>query len=282
MPFFAIVVAAALTLPPPPTSYVADAAGVIEPARETALNEQLAAFERETSNQIVVYLDRALPADAASIEEFAAAAFREWGIGQKDRLNGALVLFLVDDRRMRIEVGYGLEGILTDARSSRIIGSIRPELRAGEYATAAEKAAAGIMTVVRGEYQGSGETVAERSDRSKALTILAWIGGLFALGLGIALIPLLVFSRKSPRRSTAEEKAELLAKISVVERDLQKASKQMFGSVLGSGDFRHEGSTSEAGSSWTFGGGSSSSSGSSSAFKGGGGQSGGGGASGSW
>src|SRR5271169_3255266 len=87
-------------LPPKPTRYVTDNAGVLSTDRNDAPNEKLAAFERETSNQVIVYIDRSL-SQGATLEETGSAALREWGVGQKGRSNGAILFVFVNDRLMR-------------------------------------------------------------------------------------------------------------------------------------------------------------------------------------
>src|SRR5262245_35533880 len=88
----AVAAPAAAAIPPRPEAYATDRAGVIDAARLQALNARLAAFERETSNQLLVYVDRRVPA-GTTLEEFANAAFRAWGVGRKDKDNG-VVLFV--------------------------------------------------------------------------------------------------------------------------------------------------------------------------------------------
>src|SRR5437588_7015527 len=111
MPGALLLLLAAISLPPKPAQYVTDRAGVIRNA--DALNEKLANFERQTSDQILVYTDQHLPPDT-TIEEMGAEAMRSWGVGQKGKDNGAILFVFTGDRKMRIEVGYGLEGSLTD------------------------------------------------------------------------------------------------------------------------------------------------------------------------
>ncbi|MEO8380440.1 MAG: TPM domain-containing protein, partial [Acidobacteriota bacterium] len=106
-------------VPPKPRDYVADRAGILDPAAARALNGRLLQFERETSNQLVVFVDRRVP-PGTTLEELSAASIRHWGVGQEGKDNGAILFVFVDDRKMRIEVGYGLESVLTDARSKRI------------------------------------------------------------------------------------------------------------------------------------------------------------------
>jgi uncharacterized protein len=152
----------AVALPPRPDTYVTDRTGRLDAARLSRLNGTLAAFERETSTQVLVYVDARMPA-GATLEEVAAEAVRQWGVGQKGRDNGALFLAFLDDRRMRIEVGYGLEGALPDARAHRIITEVvTPSFRRGDFTGGVEAAAAEIVRAARGEpFQGTGRTVAE-------------------------------------------------------------------------------------------------------------------------
>jgi uncharacterized membrane protein YgcG len=138
---------AQIPLPPAPERYVTDRANVLDDARELALNERLAQYDRETSNQVIVYVDRRVPA-GTTLEEMGAEAIRAWKVGQRKLDNGAILFLFIDDRQSRIEVGYGLEGVLTDARSKRILVGLRTPLRAGDYATAVERGAAEIIATI--------------------------------------------------------------------------------------------------------------------------------------
>ena len=110
---------------------------------------------------MLVYVDRKLPADT-TLEEFANKAFRAWKVGQKDKDNGVVFFAFVDDRKMRIEVGYGLEGALPDARTKQITsGVVVPAFKKGDFAGGVEGAADALMKAARGEYAGTGQTVAE-------------------------------------------------------------------------------------------------------------------------
>lgn len=105
---------AAVPLPPAPTHSVTDNANLLYDQREYILNERLARLDRETTNQLLVYVDRKLP-EGTTIEEMSAQAIRTWAPGQKKTDNGAILFLFVEDRQSRIQVGYGLEGALTDA-----------------------------------------------------------------------------------------------------------------------------------------------------------------------
>jgi uncharacterized protein len=153
---------AAVEVGPRPDRYATDRAGVVGATRLSALNERLAQFERETSTQVLVFVDRRLPPNT-TIEEYAEAAFEAWGVGQKGKDNGAVFFVFVDDRQMRIEVGYGLEGALPDIRAASIIEDhAKPRFRANDFAGGVDAAADQVMRAARGEpYQGSGRTHAE-------------------------------------------------------------------------------------------------------------------------
>ena len=174
-----------------PEGYATDRAGVIPAERLAALNDSLAAFERETSNQIVVYVDRRLPEDT-TLEELATDTFRRWGIGQKDRANGVLFLVFVDDRAMRVEVGYGLEGAIPDARAKRITGEVvRPLFKKGDYAGGIEAGAQALMAAARGEgHAGTGRTVAETAPPTPPLApwtlATTFVTGLVPFVIGLA------------------------------------------------------------------------------------------------
>src|SRR5258708_8115492 len=159
---FLLALVSAIALPPKPAKYVTDNAHVLDGARASALNEKLAQFERDTSNQILVYIDRRLPPDT-TIEQLGSEAIHQWGVGKKGKDNGAVLFLFVDDRKMRIEAGYGLEPVLTDAKSRQITSTIiKPLLKAGDYNGAAEQGAGAMLAVARGgELKGTGQTVPE-------------------------------------------------------------------------------------------------------------------------
>jgi uncharacterized protein len=131
----------------PLSGRVVDQAGLLSASAEAELSAQLAAHEQKTTNQVVVVTLNSLEGDA--IEEYGVALGRHWGIGQKERDNGVLLLVAPNERRMRIEVGYGLEGTLTDAISSVIIDRrLRPAFRAGDYEAGIRAGVDGILDVL--------------------------------------------------------------------------------------------------------------------------------------
>src|SRR6476659_4704961 len=180
------------TLPPKPTRYVTDRARVLG-GREEALNSRLEDFEKESSNQILVWTDRRVP-ENFTLEECTVAAARKWEAGQKGKNNGAVLFVFVDDRKMRIEVGYGLEGSLPDAVAHRIQEEeILPRFRAGDYPGGIEAGVNAMIAATKGEYRGTGSTVANRG-RRRGSGIPGCVSPLLFL-LFFLFLPLLRLSR---------------------------------------------------------------------------------------
>jgi uncharacterized protein len=157
---------AAEVIPPKPAAYFNDYAGVVSKAASQRFNEQLAQFERDTSDQIVVAVFPKMQSDS-SVEDYAQRVAQAWAVGQKDRRNGVLVLVFVGDRRMSIQVGYGLEGALQDITTYDIREyQINPHFRNGDYEGGLAAGIDSIFKAIRGEYKGSGKTHTERGPKS--------------------------------------------------------------------------------------------------------------------
>ncbi len=140
---------------------VNDYAGILSPATVSALESRLAEFERTDSTQVVVLTVPSLQGDA--IEDFSIRVAGQWKIGQKKLDNGAIMVVAKEDRRMRIEVGYGLEGTLTDLRAGRIIDNImKPAFRAGDFDKGVSDGVDAIMATVRGEFKASDAPMADK------------------------------------------------------------------------------------------------------------------------
>jgi uncharacterized protein len=177
---------AAEVIPPKPTGYFNDYAGVV--SRETAyrFNEQLAQFERETSDQVVVAVFPKMQSDS-DIADYTQRVAQAWGVGQKDRRNGVVLLVFVQDRKMSIQVGYGLEGALPDITAYDIRANhIQPYFRVGDYEGGLATGIDLICKAILGEYKGSGKTVAAHRGNPKASGLLFFV---------IFVIVLIVLSR---------------------------------------------------------------------------------------
>jgi uncharacterized protein len=138
-------------LPPPPTSYFNDYAGLVPASDAARLEAKLLAFEKQTSNQVVVAVFPELP--SPSLEDFTSRTAESWKAGRKELDNGIVFFVFVRDRKMRIETGYGLEGALPDAIASRILNEqVVPHFRAGDWTGGIEAGVDGIIAATRGEY----------------------------------------------------------------------------------------------------------------------------------
>jgi uncharacterized protein len=137
---------------PNPPRLVNDFAGVLSPDEEQRLERQLVAYDDSTSNQVAVVLVKTL--NDYPIEEYALKILRTWGIGNAKTNNGVLILAAIEDRKIRIEVGYGLEGAIPDITANHIIEyDIKPDFRSGDYYDGLSKAANSIIKAAAGEYK---------------------------------------------------------------------------------------------------------------------------------
>lgn len=146
---FLAVSAAALEVPPAPTQWFTDQAGLVSSGDAEALNRKLASFEQQSGHQFIVYVFRSLEGEA--IEDFTIRCAERWKVGQAKYDNGLIVFVFVEERKIRIEVGYGLEGTITDAYSSRVIREVMaPRFQQGDWAGGLNAAADALMTRIRG------------------------------------------------------------------------------------------------------------------------------------
>lgn len=239
------------------TGRIVDNANLINASDEANLIEKLAAFEKRSSDQLMVATIHSL--QGQNLEEYSNLLFREWGLGQAEENNGVLLLVSKADRKIRIEVGYGLEGILTDAASKIIIDQIIvPQFKAGNFSAGIVSGAEKIISVLSGD-QIELQSRAKRNFESRRNDI-NWSELIFFIIWGTLFFGPLAFSILAP----------------------------IFGEKIGPHHYKwlgisikpgRGGSAGSHGGSGGFGGGFSGGGG---GFSGGGGSSGGGGASGGW
>jgi uncharacterized protein len=135
---------------PPLTARVTDLTGTLTAQQRAALEERLAAFEARKGSQIAVLLVPTTEPEA--IEQFSIRAAEAWKVGRKGVDDGALLVVALKDRALRIEVGYGLEGALPDARAKRIVEEyIVPRFKAGDFYGGIDAGVTRMMAVVDGE-----------------------------------------------------------------------------------------------------------------------------------
>ncbi len=188
---FALVV---LTLPcftlaldvPPLHARVNDLAGMLSPETAQALEQRLAAFEQETGHQIAVLTIPSLEGDA--IEDFTIRVAEAWKIGKKGFDNGAILVIAQKDKKLRIEVGYGLEGVMPDAIASRIIREvIVPRFRGGDFSGGVVAGVGAILQVTKGEPlpESARATNRQGSSRGTSLVTVLMLTAMLALFIGM-------------------------------------------------------------------------------------------------
>ncbi len=144
----------ALEVPERPEGRVTDQTGTLSGSEIQTLGRKLASFEEETTNQIAVLLIPSLQED--SLEDYSIRLAEKWKIGQKGRNNGVILLIVKNDRKIRVEVGYGLEGALSDALAGSIIrNEIAPQFKAGRVYQGIDAGVAAIMAATKGEYKAA-------------------------------------------------------------------------------------------------------------------------------
>lgn len=245
----ALDVAALAQTFPQLTGRIVDQAGILRPEDKLTIEQKLKAYEEKTSDQVVVATVRSL--EGYAIEDYANRLYRDWKLGTKEKNNGVLLLVAPTEKKVRIEVGYGLEGALTDVLSGIIIRTaIAPKFKTGDFSGGINAGVDGIVSILSGdaeEWHRKGKP--PRDDTASPIDWLTLIWVLFVLYLIV--------------RAFMQER--------------QGISQQ----------YRRRGGDwvilPPSGGGWSGGGGGWSGGGSSGGgFSGGGGSSGGGGASGSW
>jgi uncharacterized protein len=171
-----------------PTGFVNDYAGVLTSEQKQTLEQTLIEFEESSSNEIAVVVIQSLEEDY--IENFAVELFEDWGIGKEKNDNGVLLLIAIDDRELRIEVGYGLEGALPDALAKRIIDDeIVPSFKSEDYYLGISSGVGAIMAATEGEYSPAVSSDDSGTSGSVGGAFIAWlIFGLIFLQWIIAIL----------------------------------------------------------------------------------------------
>ena len=179
-------------LPPPPEHYFNDYAGVVPKDVAERLDAKLRDFDEQSSSQIVVTVFPELP--SPSLEDFTIRAAQSWRVGRKKLDNGVVLFVFIKDRKMRIEVGYGLEGALPDATANGIIRDVMaPRSRQGDYGGGLDAAVDAIIAATRGEYQAAPRPAASPQP------IPAWVFNLLIILILFVVIPLWRRARYGPR-----------------------------------------------------------------------------------
>lgn len=154
--------AASVPLPPAPQRWVTDAAGFLSDSTRRALDARLEAYERQTGHQVLVWIGRST--GDRPIEDFALAAFKEWKVGRKGLDDGLVIFVLAEDRKIRFEVGYGLEDRVPDVTAIRIIRDVMaPRIQAGDRDGALQTGVEAALSAIEGRPVGAGPTAPGRA-----------------------------------------------------------------------------------------------------------------------
>ncbi len=241
--------AAALAVPPAPRARINDYAGALKPEERDALERRLAGRESGTSNQVAVAIFPSL--EGESVEDFSIRLAQAWRIGGGGTDNGVILLIFLQERKTRIEVGYGLEANLTDAISSSILRDVvAPRFRQGKIADGIGAGVDAIQAAIAGQYRipSSARAPAQRGLGSLALPLVVGI-------IAVAVIASMAQNAHNSR----------------IRRNGWTGGSRGWGGPMIGGPWI-------GGGGWSGGGGGSGGGG----FSGGGGSFGGGGASGEW
>jgi len=176
---------------PPLTGRVVDEAGLLTAQERAELVDELAAIEAKSTDQVAVVTLKSL--QGYPIEDFGYQLGRHWGIGQKGKDNGLLLIIAPNERKVRIEVGYGLEPVMTDAMSKLIIdNAILPELRKGDFPAGIRAGVRDIKDVLLGDAEAVKERAQQRATHYTTLQII-----IFLFWLAIVLFVLWAIIRSS-------------------------------------------------------------------------------------
>jgi uncharacterized protein len=257
--------AADFSVPPVPTQRVTDNAGALSEQTRSAVESELAAYEKSTAHQIIVWIGQTT--GDVPLETWTGETADTWKIGRRGHDDGAVLFIFMQDHKIRIEVGYGLESSLTDADSYRIIQDvIRPRLKAGDVDGAVRSGVAAILTTISPSYTGVSPPPAAEAQGQMGgteLAVVVVILGLIFAFLVFVVVTLIIGSIRYGYLMMREGSPQ-------AKRDMRRW--WFWGSGLGSGAFFGGG----------FGGGGFGGGGFGGGFSAGGGGFGGGGASGGW
>jgi len=168
-----------------------DYAGILSPGAKAGLEQKLAGFEQEQSTQVAVLIIPSLQGD--DIDQFAIRVADQWKIGQKGKDNGVIILLAQAERKVRIEVGMRLEGVLPNITAARIIRDVmRPYLRGGDFDRGVEAGVEAVMAATKGEFKAASGERAQRPRHRDASTFLTFLifTGIAAAALGSVSRPM--------------------------------------------------------------------------------------------
>jgi len=171
-------------IPPPPSQFVTDNANFLSASTRSTLESRLENYAQQTGHQLLVWIGKTT--GGIPIEDWAVEAFKAWRIGRKGIDDGLAIFVMADDRQIRIEVGYGLEGVVPDAKASRIIREVMvPRIQAGDRDGAITGAVDELVGLIGGD---SGAVAAPRAPQGQPNPLQIILCTIIALGVLILLV----------------------------------------------------------------------------------------------
>jgi uncharacterized protein len=199
--------AADFTIPPAPTHYVTDNAGALSSATQASVDAELKTYEKSTGHQVIVWIGDTT--GDVPLETWTGETAHQWHVGRRGKDDGAILFLFMSDHKVRIEVGYGLEGSLTDADASRIIrDDIVPRMKADDPNGAVSSGVAAILTTITPSYAGvtPPPVQAVTAPASASGFVIALIGFFGLLVLFFAFVIFMLVARKGAPAAKKEEK----------------------------------------------------------------------------
>jgi uncharacterized protein len=182
----------ATPIPAPPQRWLTDTAGLVSPAAASEFDARLEAVERSSGRQFVVYIGATT--GGVPIEDWAVKAFAAWRVGRKGLDDGLALFIMTADKRLRIEVGYGLEGLVPDALAARVINDeMVPRLAQGDNDGAVRAGIERLIAIVSGDATAAGGTEEPGAKPSRPMTLFEKL----LIGIGVLFFLILLITNPS-------------------------------------------------------------------------------------
>lgn len=194
-------------IPPTPNHYVTDGSGALTQTTRTTLENELRSYEASTGHQVIVWIARST--GEVPLETWTAETAHTWRVGRRGHDDGVVLFVFMSDHKVRIEVGYGLEGSLTDADANRIITQqIVPAMREGDTDRAVADGVRAILTTITPAFAGSGVPITSREPHASSTVspddlrrvVRVFVPLMFAVPLGLLVLIILLISRRPGAR----------------------------------------------------------------------------------
>jgi uncharacterized protein len=186
---------AGFQIPPTPAHYVTDTANALSSETRASIENELHTYETATGHQVIVWIGQST--GDVPLETWTGETAHQWRIGRRGHDDGAILFVFMQDHKLRIEVGYGLESQLTDAASDRIIQDvIRPRMRSGDVDGAISSGVAAMLKTISPSYAGVTPPPESSSDDSNAGWVLPFIIVIVVLSILLPIVIQIIVMRR--------------------------------------------------------------------------------------